>query len=123
MIDRDLKPKLKWAKVNQMVHLMDRLLKLEGMHLHLTPYQVHATGQDEGMLEYIPWSLLAHVTSYWGSWTPVATAGFPIDLFGRKEHDGIISYLQKSHPDEDGPFDITVNARKFMFVSAFYAWK
>lgn len=44
-----------------MVSLMDRLLKLENLDLHLTPYKVLATGQDEGMLEFIPSSSLAQV--------------------------------------------------------------
>uniref|UniRef100_A0A7N0T5H0 phosphatidylinositol 3-kinase n=1 Tax=Kalanchoe fedtschenkoi TaxID=63787 RepID=A0A7N0T5H0_KALFE len=47
--------------VVQMVSLMDRLLKLENLDLHLTPYKVLATGQDEGMLEFIPSSSLAQV--------------------------------------------------------------
>ncbi|KAJ6375616.1 hypothetical protein OIU77_000573 [Salix suchowensis] len=45
--------------VVQMVSLMDRLLKLENLDLHLTPYKVLATGQDEGMLEFIPSRSLA----------------------------------------------------------------
>lgn len=49
-------------QVIQMVSLMDRLLKLENLDLHLTPYRVLATGQDEGMLEFIPSSSLAQVT-------------------------------------------------------------
>lgn len=72
--------------VIQMVSLMDRLLKLENLDLHLTPYRVLATGQDEGMLEFIPSSSLAQILS---------------------EHRSITSYLQKFHPDEDGPFGIT----------------
>ncbi|XP_059656126.1 phosphatidylinositol 3-kinase, root isoform isoform X2 [Cornus florida] len=72
--------------VVQMVSLMDRLLKLENLDLHLTPYRVLATGHDEGMLEFIPSSSLAQILS---------------------EHRSIISYLQKFHPDEDGPFGIT----------------
>lgn len=48
-------------QVIQMVSLMDRLLKLENLDLHLTPYQVLATGQDEGMLQFIPSSTLAQV--------------------------------------------------------------
>ncbi|KAK9119728.1 hypothetical protein Scep_017821 [Stephania cephalantha] len=72
--------------VIQMVSLMDRLLKLENLDLHLTPYRVLATGQDEGMLEFIPSSSLAQILS---------------------EHRSIISYLQKFHPDENGPFGIT----------------
>ncbi|XP_020099913.1 phosphatidylinositol 3-kinase, root isoform isoform X4 [Ananas comosus] len=72
--------------VIQMVSLMDRLLKLENLDLHLTPYRVLATGQDEGMLEFIPSSSLAQILL---------------------EHRSIISYLQKFHPDEDGPFGIT----------------
>lgn len=50
------------VQVIQMVSLMDRLLKLENLDLHLTPYKVLATGQDEGMLEFIPSSSLAQVT-------------------------------------------------------------
>ncbi|GJN36589.1 hypothetical protein PR202_gb25465 [Eleusine coracana subsp. coracana] len=73
--------------VIQTVSLMDRLLKLENLDLHLTPYRVLATGQDEGMLEFVPSSSLAQILS---------------------EHRGITSYLQKFHPDEDGPFGITV---------------
>lgn len=47
-----------------MVSLMDRLLKLENLDLHLTPYKVLATGQDEGMLEFIPSRSLAQVLSF-----------------------------------------------------------
>ncbi|CAN6446279.1 unnamed protein product [Victoria cruziana] len=72
--------------VVQMVSLMDRLLKLENLDLHLTPYRVLATGPDEGMLEFIPSSSLAQILL---------------------EHRSIVSYLQKFHPDEDGPFGIT----------------
>ncbi|XP_054809368.1 phosphatidylinositol 3-kinase, root isoform [Prosopis cineraria] len=72
--------------VVQMVSLMDRLLKLENLDLHLTPYKVLATGQDEGMLEFIPSRSLAQILS---------------------EHRSIISYLQKFHPDDQGPFGIT----------------
>ncbi|XP_058088685.1 phosphatidylinositol 3-kinase, root isoform isoform X2 [Magnolia sinica] len=72
--------------VIQMVSLMDRLLKLENLDLHLTPYRVLATGQEEGMLEFIPSSSLALILS---------------------EHRSIVNYLQKFHPDEDGPFGIT----------------
>ena len=46
-----------------MVWLMDRLLKLENLDLYLTPYKVLATGQDEGMLEFIPSRSLAQVPS------------------------------------------------------------
>ncbi|XP_041990822.1 phosphatidylinositol 3-kinase, root isoform isoform X1 [Salvia splendens] len=72
--------------VIQMVSLMDRLLKLENLDLHLTPYRVLATGHDEGMLEFIPSKSLAQILS---------------------EHRSITSYLQKFYPDEDGPFGIT----------------
>lgn len=44
-----------------MVSLMDRLLKNENLDLHLTPYKVLATGQDEGMMEFIPSRTLALV--------------------------------------------------------------
>ncbi|XP_059309314.1 phosphatidylinositol 3-kinase, root isoform isoform X2 [Lycium ferocissimum] len=73
-------------EVVQMVSLMDRLLKLENLDLHLTPYRVLATGHDEGMLEFIPSKPLAQIIS---------------------EHRSIVSYLQKFHPDENGPFGIT----------------
>ncbi|KAG4392218.1 hypothetical protein GLYMA_04G094500v4 [Glycine max] len=73
-------------EVVQMVSLMDRLLKLENLDLHLTPYKVLATGQDEGMLEFIPSRSLAQILS---------------------ENRSIISYLQKFHPDDHGPFGIT----------------
>nr|TKW09574.1 hypothetical protein SEVIR_6G111800v2 [Setaria viridis] len=63
---------------------MDRLL--ENLDLRLTPYRVLATGQDEGMIEFIPSSSLSQVLS---------------------EHRSITSYLQRFHPDEDGPFGIT----------------
>ncbi|KAL7609297.1 phosphatidylinositol 3-kinase, root isoform [Lactuca sativa] len=72
--------------VVQMVSLMDRLLKLENLDLHLTPYRVLATGHDEGMMEFIPSKSLAQILS---------------------EHRSITSYLQKFHPDEEGPFGIT----------------
>ncbi|KAL1221073.1 Phosphatidylinositol 3-kinase VPS34 [Cardamine amara subsp. amara] len=72
--------------VVQMVWLMDRLLKLENLDLCLTPYKVLATGNDEGMLEFIPSRSLAQILS---------------------EHRSITSYLQKFHPDEHAPFGIT----------------
>ncbi|XP_057848847.1 phosphatidylinositol 3-kinase, root isoform isoform X1 [Cryptomeria japonica] len=72
--------------VIQMVSLMDRLLKLENLDLHLTPYRVLATGQDEGMLEFVPSSSLAHILL---------------------EYRSIINYLQQYHTDENGPFGIT----------------
>ncbi|ONK66305.1 uncharacterized protein A4U43_C06F6320 [Asparagus officinalis] len=72
--------------VIQMVSLMDRLLKLENLDLHLTPYRVLATGQDEGMMEFIPSRSLAQILS---------------------ENRSITNYLQKYHPDENGPFGIT----------------
>ncbi|KAJ6676742.1 PHOSPHATIDYLINOSITOL 3-KINASE CATALYTIC SUBUNIT TYPE 3 [Salix viminalis] len=74
--------------VVQMVSLMDRLLKLENLDLHLTPYKVLATGQDEGMLEFIPSRSLTQIL---------------------QEHRSIINYLQKFHPDEHGPFGITAS--------------
>uniref|UniRef100_A0A803L0K8 phosphatidylinositol 3-kinase n=1 Tax=Chenopodium quinoa TaxID=63459 RepID=A0A803L0K8_CHEQI len=75
-----------FEEVIQMVSLMDRLLKLENLDLHLTPYRVLATGQDEGMMEFIPSRSLAQILS---------------------EHRSIIGFLQKFHPDEEGPFGIT----------------
>eukprot|EP00252_Welwitschia_mirabilis_P014030 TRINITY_DN31050_c0_g1_i1.p1 TRINITY_DN31050_c0_g1~~TRINITY_DN31050_c0_g1_i1.p1 ORF type:complete len:805 (-),score=163.60 TRINITY_DN31050_c0_g1_i1:204-2618(-) len=72
--------------VIQMISLMDRLLKLENLDLYLTPYRVLATGQDEGMIEFIPSSSLASILS---------------------EHRSIVNYLQQYHADENGPFGIT----------------
>ncbi|CAI0386322.1 unnamed protein product [Linum tenue] len=82
-------------KVVQMVSLMDRLLKLENLDLHLTPYKVLATGQDEGMLEFIPSRSLAQVLHL----------EYLKDILS--EHRSITSYLQKFHPDDRGPFGIT----------------
>ncbi|GAB2220488.1 hypothetical protein Drorol1_Dr00008141 [Drosera rotundifolia] len=75
-----------FEEIVQMVSLMDRLLKLENLDLHLTPYRVLATGQDEGMMEFIPSRSLAQILS---------------------ENRSIIGFLQKYHPDEEGPFGIT----------------
>ncbi|KAK2395675.1 Phosphatidylinositol 3- and 4-kinase family protein [Trifolium repens] len=58
----------------------------KNLDLHLTPYKVLATGQDEGMSEFIPSHSLAQILS---------------------EHRSIISYLQTFHPDDNGPFGIT----------------
>lgn len=66
-----------------MISLMDRLLKLENLDLHLTPYRVLATDLNEGMVEFIPSNSLAQIIP---------------------KHGSITSYLQKCHPDEDGPF-------------------
>ena len=54
-----------------MVTWMDRLLKLENLDLHLTPYRVLATGNDEGMLEFIPSSSLAQVSTIRKTFTQV----------------------------------------------------
>ncbi|CAI0385996.1 unnamed protein product [Linum tenue] len=94
--------------VVQMVSLMDRLLKLENLDLHLTPYKVLATGQDEGMLEFIPSRSLAQVLHLeylkdYGSFCGV----FVLKIQILSEHRSITSYLQKFHPDDRGPFGIT----------------
>ncbi|KAJ7556481.1 hypothetical protein O6H91_05G085500 [Diphasiastrum complanatum] len=72
--------------VVQLVSLMDRLLKSVNLDLHLTPYRVLATAQDEGLVEFIPSKSLAQVLS---------------------EHKTIVGYLQQFHPDEAGPFGIS----------------
>lgn len=59
-----------------MVSLMDRLLKLENLDLHLTPYRVLATGHDEGMLEFIPSKSLAQVIY------PTNNSMVTLDMFG-----------------------------------------
>ena len=68
-----------------MVSLMDRLLKLENLDLHLTPYRVLATGQDEGLLEFIPSSSLAQVNdsirSYWNTGNRKLCVICPVLLF------------------------------------------
>ncbi|KAJ7556484.1 hypothetical protein O6H91_05G085500 [Diphasiastrum complanatum] len=73
-------------EVVQLVSLMDRLLKSVNLDLHLTPYRVLATAQDEGLVEFIPSKSLAQVLS---------------------EHKTIVGYLQQFHPDEAGPFGIS----------------
>ncbi|KAB8108055.1 hypothetical protein EE612_043342 [Oryza sativa] len=72
--------------VIQIISLMDRLLKSDNLDLHLTPYQVLATGLEEGLVEFIPSISVAKIIQKTGS---------------------IESYLQKCNPDEDGPFGIT----------------
>uniref|UniRef100_A0A0E0ATS3 phosphatidylinositol 3-kinase n=1 Tax=Oryza glumipatula TaxID=40148 RepID=A0A0E0ATS3_9ORYZ len=72
--------------VIQIISLMDRLLKSDNLDLHLTPYQVLATGLEEGLVEFIPSISVAKIIQKTGS---------------------IKSYLQKCNPDEDGPFGIT----------------
>ncbi|GAV61020.1 LOW QUALITY PROTEIN: Arf domain-containing protein/PI3_PI4_kinase domain-containing protein/PI3Ka domain-containing protein/PI3K_C2 domain-containing protein [Cephalotus follicularis] len=94
--------------VVQMVSLMDRLLKLENLDLHLTPYQVLATGQDEGMLEFIP----SHCSKVLIFCKHIDFVMEKLDVFLYyiqilSEHRSITSYLQKFHPDEHGPFGIT----------------
>ncbi|BBN17072.1 phosphatidylinositol 3-kinase [Marchantia polymorpha subsp. ruderalis] len=72
--------------VIQMVSLMDRLLKLENLDLQLTPYKVLATGQDEGMVEFVSSTSLAQVLG---------------------DYKTIINFFQQYHADEHGPFGIT----------------
>ncbi|KAF0930784.1 hypothetical protein E2562_035256, partial [Oryza meyeriana var. granulata] len=72
--------------VIQIISLMDRLLKSDNLDLHLTPYQVLATGLEEGLVEFIPSISVAKITQKPGS---------------------IKGYLQKCNPDEDGPLRIT----------------
>ncbi|EEE68452.1 hypothetical protein OsJ_26836 [Oryza sativa Japonica Group] len=79
--------------VIQIISLMDRLLKSDNLDLHLTPYQVLATGLEEGLVEFIPSISGCKV----------------IDILGQiiQKTGSIESYLQKCNPDEDGPFGIT----------------
>ena len=52
----------------QLISLMDKLLKKEGLDLKLTPYKVLATSKSEGLLEIVPNSKnIADVLSNFGN--------------------------------------------------------
>lgn len=97
-----------------MVLLMDRLLKQENLDLHLTPYRVLATAQDEGMVEFVPSTSLAQVESRTEGFVAVVvwiciTCPHAYRRCDQvlAEHKTIVNYFQQFHPDEDGPFGIS----------------
>lgn len=65
--------------VVQIIKLMDQLLKNENVDLKLTPYNILATGKNEGAIEFIPNETMSSILSV---------------------HHGILKYLQKTYPSE-----------------------
>jgi phosphatidylinositol 3-kinase len=53
--------------VIQLFTLMDRLLRRENLDLRLSPYAVLATGQTEGMVQFVPSKSLAAIMGEYGS--------------------------------------------------------
>ncbi|KAJ9091439.1 hypothetical protein QFC20_007629 [Naganishia adeliensis] len=53
--------------VIQLFTLMDRLLRRENLDLKLSPYAVLATGQTEGMVQFVPSKSLAAIMGEYGS--------------------------------------------------------
>ncbi|KAF5367144.1 hypothetical protein D9758_004029 [Tetrapyrgos nigripes] len=65
--------------VIQLFTLMDRLLRQENLDLKLSPYDVLATGPQQGMAQFIPSKAIAAIVS---------------------EHGNVLNYLRAHHPDE-----------------------
>ncbi|VDM45142.1 unnamed protein product [Toxocara canis] len=53
--------------VIQMIRLMDRILRADGLDLRLTPYSVLATSVSEGFVQFVKATPLRDVISNWGS--------------------------------------------------------
>ncbi|MFH4977267.1 hypothetical protein AB6A40_003976 [Gnathostoma spinigerum] len=53
--------------VVQMIRIMDRLLRREGLDLRLTPYSVLATSPNDGFIEFVKSTPLTSVMSNWSS--------------------------------------------------------
>lgn len=66
--------------VVQIIKLMDQLLKNENVDLKLTPYNILATGKNEGAIEFIPNETMSVILS---------------------KHHGILGYLSENHPSSD----------------------
>lgn len=65
--------------VIQIITLMDKLLRKENLDLRLTPYKVLATGNEQGMMQFIPSKSLAAVLNEY--------------------QNNILEFLRQSHPD------------------------
>ncbi|CDO94060.1 unnamed protein product [Kluyveromyces dobzhanskii CBS 2104] len=65
--------------VVQIIKLMDQLLKNENVDLKLTPYNILATGKNEGAIEFIPNETMGSTLSV---------------------HHGILKYFQQCYPSE-----------------------
>jgi len=65
--------------VIQLFTLMDRLLRKEGLDLKLITYGVLATGQLQGMAQYVPSKTIAAIVS---------------------EHGNLMNYMRVNNPDE-----------------------
>ncbi|KAL4074993.1 kinase-like domain-containing protein [Scleroderma yunnanense] len=65
--------------VLQLFTLMDQLLRKENLDLKLSPYDVLATGPQQGMMQFIPSKTIATIVS---------------------EHGSLLNYLRANHPDE-----------------------
>ncbi|ORY92203.1 kinase-like domain-containing protein [Syncephalastrum racemosum] len=65
--------------VIQIITLMDKLLRKENLDLRLTPYKVLATGNEQGMMQFIPSKSLAAVLNEY--------------------QNNILEFLRQAHPD------------------------
>lgn len=65
--------------VVQIIKLMDQLLKNENVDLKLTPYNILATGKNEGAIGFIPNETMSSILSV---------------------HHGILKYLQQNYPSQ-----------------------
>ncbi|KAF9520869.1 hypothetical protein BS47DRAFT_1370322 [Hydnum rufescens UP504] len=74
--------------VIQLFTLMDRLLRKENLDLRLSPYDVLATGTQEGMVQFIPSKTIAAIVS---------------------DHSTVLNYLRLHSPDEGsvGTYGVT----------------
>ena len=72
--------------VLQMISLMDRLLKRENFDLRITAYQVLPTSANDGLIEFVPFSL-------------------PLSQVLR-EHQSIHRFLSMRHPDPKGLYGL-----------------
>ncbi|KAI9291368.1 phosphatidylinositol 3-kinase [Neoconidiobolus thromboides FSU 785] len=72
--------------VIQIIMLMDNLLRAENLDLKLSPYKVLATGNDEGLIQFIPSMSLATILNLYDN--------------------SLLSYLKQNHFDQNAPLNI-----------------
>jgi hypothetical protein len=72
--------------IMQMIALMDRLLKKVNLDLKLHTYGILATGQNDGIMEFVPGSMAVSAIL--------------------KEFRTITGYLKHHNPDKNGPYEI-----------------
>lgn len=96
--------------VLQLVRVADGLLRAAGLDLRLTPYRVRATGQQEGVVEYVPGAVtIADIMAARGGGSAASSSSnssTPTITNNTSSSNRILAFLQHHRPHADAPLGV-----------------